>query len=125
MSISSILKFRMENDRKAAIALNRAVNGVEQNNRSVLGDVHSGLERASWYSSCFFDSYADICAQLKTEDKRFLKNIFEIYKRKDIIADIIGPVGAKLQNATFGFNDLYQKRFLQYLTLRQAGPLHC
>lgn len=89
MSISSILKFRMENDRKAAIALNRAVNGVEQNNRSVLGDVHSGLERASWYSSCFFDSYADVCAQLKTEDKRFLKNIFEIYKQKDIIADII------------------------------------
>jgi len=89
MSISSVLKFRMENDRKAAIALNRAVNGVAQNNRSVLGDVHSGLERASWYGSCFFDSYADVCAQLKTEDKRFLKNIFEIYKRKDIIADII------------------------------------
>lgn len=36
-----------------------------------------------------------------------------------------GPVGAKLQNATSGFNDLYQKRFVQYLTLRQAGPLHC
>nr|WP_238834526.1 hypothetical protein [Erwinia amylovora] len=79
----------MENDRKAAIALNHAVNGVAQNNRSVLGDVHSGLERASWYGSCFFDSYADVCAQLKNEDKRFLKNIFEIYKRKDIIADII------------------------------------
>ena len=39
--------------------------------------------------------------------------------------NIFGPVGAKLQNATSGFNDLYQKRFVQYLTLRQAGPLHC
>lgn len=109
MSISSVLKFRMENDRKAAIALNRAVAGVEQNNRSVLGDIHSGLERASWYGSCFFDSYADVCAQLKTEDKRFLKNIFEIYKRKDIIADIIR---------------IYLEEELKFISNNQIGSLN-
>lgn len=89
MSISSIVKFRMENDRKAAIALNHAVEGVAQNSGGLLRDINSGVERASWYSSCFFDNYDDVCSQLKDEDKRFLKNIFEIYKRKDIIADIM------------------------------------
>lgn len=37
MSISSILKFRMENDRNAAIALDRAVSGVRQSGANTLG----------------------------------------------------------------------------------------
>ena len=47
MSISSMVKFRMETDRYAAIALDRAVRGVQQNSISVLEDVRSGLERAT------------------------------------------------------------------------------
>ncbi|KAA5979170.1 MULTISPECIES: hypothetical protein [unclassified Pantoea] len=89
MSVSSIVKFRMNNDRSAAEALERAMYGVAQNNKSVLQDVKSGVERASWYSSCLFDKYAGECAILKEEDKRFLKNIFEIYKRQDIIRDMM------------------------------------
>jgi hypothetical protein len=89
MSTSSIVKFRMETDRNAAIAIDRAVNGVQQSSRNVLEGVRAGVERASWYSSCLFDKYADTCSELSTEDVRFMKCIYEIYKRKDIIADII------------------------------------
>lgn len=89
VSISSILKFRSENDRAAAIALDRAVNGVKNGVVEDVKDITSGVERASWYSSCLFDRYADVCSQIKHEDFRFLKSIFEIYNRKDIIADML------------------------------------
>jgi hypothetical protein len=89
MSISSIVKFKLETDRSAAVALDRAVNGVTQSSGITLEDVRSGVERASWYSSCFFDKYKDVCKELSTEDQRFIKCIYEVYKRKDIIADIM------------------------------------
>jgi len=89
MSISSIVKFKLETDRSAAVALDRAVNGVTQSSGSTLEDVRSGVERASWYSSCLFDKYKDVCKELSTEDQRFIKCIYEVYKRKDIIADIM------------------------------------
>jgi len=89
MPISSIVKFKLETDRSAAVALDRAVNGVTQSSGITLEDVRSGVERASWYSSCLFDKYKDVCKELSTEDQRFIKCIYEVYKRKDIIADII------------------------------------
>lgn len=89
MSISSIIKFKLETDRSAAVALDRAVNGVKQNSGSTLEDVRSGVERASWYSSCLFDKYKDVCTELSTEDQRFIKCIYEVYKRKNIIADMM------------------------------------
>lgn len=89
MSISSIVKFKLGTDRSAAVALDRAVNGVKQNSGSTLEDVRSGVERASWYSSCLFDKYKDVCTELSTEDKRFIKCIYEVYKRKNIIADMM------------------------------------
>ncbi|MBV7405841.1 hypothetical protein [Enterobacter sp. ENT03] len=89
MFISSIVKFKLETDRSAAVALDRAVKGVMQSSGSTLEDVRSGVERASWYSSCLFDKYKDVCKELSTEDQRFIKCIYEVYKRKDIIADII------------------------------------
>ncbi len=89
VSLSSIIKFRTENERAAAIALDRAVAGVRDNMIDTMKDVKAGIERASWYSSCFFDKYDDVCSQLQNEDERFIKSIFEIYKRRDIIADML------------------------------------
>ena len=89
MSVSYIIKFRMEKDRNAAMALERAVNGVKQTSGGVLKDVRSGMERASWYSSCLFNKYKNVCSELSTEDLRFIKCIYEVYKRKDIIADMM------------------------------------
>ncbi|AWV46655.1 hypothetical protein CD201_19715 [Hafnia alvei] len=89
MSISSIVKFKFETARSAAVALERAVNGVKQNSLSTLEDVRSGVERASWYSSCLFDKYKYVCTELSIEDKRFIKCIYEVYKRVNIIADMM------------------------------------
>lgn len=89
MSISSIVKFKLETDRSAAVELDRAVNGVKQSSGGTLEDVRSGVERASWYSSCLFDKYKDVCTELSTEDQRFIKCIYEVYKRKNIIADMM------------------------------------
>lgn len=50
MSVSSIVKFKLQTDRSAALALERAVNGVNQNSSNVLEDLRAGIERASWYS---------------------------------------------------------------------------
>ena len=89
MDISSIIKFRTTSERDAAIALDKAVNGVGANGVGTLEDVKAGVERALWYSSCLFDKYNDVCSELKGEDRRFLKAIFEIYKRRDIVAAMI------------------------------------
>jgi len=89
MYISSIIKFRSTSEKDAATALDKAVSGVGTNSMSALADVKAGVERASWYSSCLFDKYDDICSELKGEDRRFIKAIFEIYKRKDVMADMM------------------------------------
>nr|AWH59637.1 hypothetical protein [Edwardsiella tarda] len=89
MSISSIVKLRTTSERDAAVALEKAVKGVGSSSLETLQDVKLGVERASWYSSCFFDKYEDVCSELKTEDTRFIKSVFEIYKRRDIIADMM------------------------------------
>lgn len=89
MSIYSMVQFKLQTDRSAAVALDRAVNGVRQGSGGTLEDVRSGVERASWYSSCLFDKYKDVCTELSTEDQRFIKCIYEVYKRKNIIADMM------------------------------------
>lgn len=89
MYVSSIINFRTTSERDAAIALDKAVNGVAVNSMGTFEDVKAGVERASWYSSCLFDKYDDICLELKGEDRRFIKSVFEIYKRRDVIADMI------------------------------------
>ena len=74
-----MVKFKLETDRSAAVALDRAVNGVRQSSGSTLEDVRSGVERASWYNSCLFDKYKNVCTELSTEDQRFIKCIYEVY----------------------------------------------
>ncbi|WP_421505974.1 hypothetical protein [Erwinia rhapontici] len=89
MSISSTLQSRSTSERDAALALEKAVKGVNRSSHVILEDVKRGVERASWYSSCLFDKYANVCSELKKEDARLIKSAFEIYKRKDIIADMM------------------------------------
>lgn len=89
MSISSMIKLKSSSERDAAIALDRAVKAVFQNNIEVMKDVISGVERTSWYSACLFDQYENECAELKSEDIRFITAVLEIYKRKDVVSDII------------------------------------
>lgn len=65
MSISSTLQSRSTSERDAALALEKAVKGVNRSSHVILEDVKRGVERASWYSSCLFDKYANVCSELK------------------------------------------------------------
>lgn len=85
MNITASLQFKMKSERDAGLALDKALAGVANGSKSTLADVKAGVERASWYSSCLFDKYNDVCNELKTEDKRFFLGVKEIYKRKDVI----------------------------------------
>lgn len=99
MSISSTLQSRTTSERDAALALEKTVKGVSRSSKGTLEDVKRGVERASWYSSCLFDKYANVCSELKKEDTRLIKSVFEIYKRKDIIADMMEMyIGEELKN---------------------------
>lgn len=49
----------------------------------------SSMERLSWYSSCFFDNYQDVCSQLKYEDKIMMLALEQLWNRRDVIFDMI------------------------------------
>lgn len=116
MYLSSIIKLRTTPEKDTATALDKAVKGLGSNSMGTLKDVKAGVERASWYSSCLFDKYDDICSELKEEDRRFIKAIFEIYKRKDVMADMMRMyVEAEL-------NKLEQSR-IQYMDQKLANML--
>lgn len=89
MNSSEYLRSRMEMERQIALSLDQGFALFQQNGKKVLSNIYSGAERASWYTSCFFDDYQDICQELKEEDKRMIAAIKEIYNRKDIIFDMI------------------------------------
>lgn len=99
MSISFLVQFRMKAEKDAALALDRAVKAVAQNSKDVLEDIRSGAERASWYSACFFEKYAEDCTQLRNEDARFVKALFELYRRHDILTEMMTMfIDAELKN---------------------------
>lgn len=89
MNNSSYLQLKMESNKKIALSLEKGIHRLQENGREVLGSIYSGAERASWYSSCFFDKYDEICKELKEEDKRMFLAIKELYKRKDVILFMI------------------------------------
>lgn len=87
--LSSMIKFRLETERRAAIALEKAMHGLKDEISNTIDDIGSGAERLSWYGSCFFEDYQDVCSELKNEDKRFIKEILILFKREDAANDMI------------------------------------
>lgn len=85
MDVSSELKFNMQYERQAALSLEKALDGVSNNASTTFDDIKAGVERASWYSSCLFDKYKDVCKGLYEEDKRFILSMAELFKKRDII----------------------------------------
>ncbi|MBJ8416236.1 hypothetical protein [Citrobacter cronae] len=86
MQASDYLRMKFQNDRRLALTTQNAVGGVLQSARGVASDIYSGMERASWYSSCFIPQYNDVCQELKTEEIRTLYSIESIYRYRDVIA---------------------------------------
>jgi len=89
MSLASHLKVKMESERSAALALDKAAEAFRTGSTQVLNDVRDGFERVTWYGSCPFDRYNDVCSELNNENKRFFLSISEVYKRNDVILDMV------------------------------------
>lgn len=89
MLTSEYLKSKMEADRVIASQLESMTKKLKDNTISLTTNLYSGIERTSWYSSCLFEKYNDVCEELKFEDCRMFFSIVEVYKREDVILDMV------------------------------------
>lgn len=89
MNASIYLKEKLNADRMLSLSLDRGIKETMSSAKGTIESVYSGVERASWYTSCFFEKYASECQEIKAEDARIIKAISEIYKRSDVIFDMI------------------------------------
>ncbi|WP_145571961.1 hypothetical protein [Yersinia bercovieri] len=89
MNASFYLKEKLKADRELSLSLERGIKGAVSSAKGTIRNVYSGAERASWYTSCFFEKYARECQEIKAEDARIIKAISEVYRRSDVIFDMI------------------------------------
>lgn len=89
MNVSLYLKEKLDADKTLSLSLERGMKTAINSAKGTLKSVYSGTERASWYTSCFFEKYESECQEIKAEDTRVIKAILEIYKRSDVIFDMI------------------------------------
>ncbi|MBH2758659.1 hypothetical protein [Serratia ureilytica] len=85
----SYLKLKMQADRAIALSIEKSLVQIKKDTSSTVQSVRSGAERASWYGSCLFDDYKDVCKQLRQEDTRMLLSIRQVYQRKDVVLDMV------------------------------------
>lgn len=85
----SYLKIKLEADRNIAENLDKAIKVVQQDTFDVAHGFSSGAERLSWYGSGFFEDYKDVCNQLTQEDYRMVGALREVYRRNDVVLDMV------------------------------------
>ncbi|WP_420064680.1 hypothetical protein [Pectobacterium colocasium] len=83
------LKQKMQADRIIALKIENALVEINQDLKDTANTLYSGVERASWYGSCLFDDYKDVCKQLMSEDYRMLIAVKQVYLREDVILDMV------------------------------------
>lgn len=89
MQASDYLKLKFQSDRQLALYAQQGVIGTWKELKEIGSDIYSGIERASWYSSCLMPDYQNVCNDLITEEKRMQLSILSIYRHHDVIAHII------------------------------------
>ncbi|AIK12056.1 hypothetical protein WCU81_18840 [Pectobacterium atrosepticum] len=89
MQLSEYLKYKMESDKVLATHLGDITKKLKSNSISLTTDLYSGMERTSWYSSCLFEKYNDVCQELQYEDSRMVSAIKKVFKRDDVILDMV------------------------------------
>ncbi|MBE5214394.1 hypothetical protein IG611_07335 [Pectobacterium sp. A535-S3-A17] len=89
MQASEYLKYKMESEKVLATHLDDITKKLKSNSISLTTDLYSGMERTSWYSSCLFEKYNDVCQELQYEDSRMVSAIKEVFKRDDVILDMV------------------------------------
>ncbi|WP_312316749.1 hypothetical protein [Atlantibacter hermannii] len=89
MQTSDYLKMKFQSDRHLAIYGQKGVTGTWKQLKGIGSDIYSGMERISWYSSCLFPGYHDVCDELHAEEKRMYLSIMSVYRYRDVIAQML------------------------------------
>lgn len=89
MQTSDYLKMKFQSDRHLAIYGQQGVTGTWKQLKGIGSDIYSGMERISWYSSCLFPGYHDVCDELHAEEKRMYLSIMSVYRYRDVIAQML------------------------------------
>ena len=89
MSYNTLILNKIEAEKYLASILEKSLIGVKKEAFKQAQLINSGFTRMTWYSSCFFDNYLDVCSRLKKEDVRFGKAIFTLIKHNDIIREML------------------------------------
>lgn len=89
MQASDYLKMKLQSDRQLAVYGQQGVTATWKAMQGIGSDIYSGMERASWYSSCLIPSYHDVCEQLYSEEKRMLYSIRSVYRYHDVIGRML------------------------------------
>lgn len=85
MQASDYLRMRLQSDRQLSIYTQHGFNSFSQATKNTVSDIYSGIERASWYTSCLIPRYSDVCSELITEEKRMSLSIASVFKHHDVI----------------------------------------
>lgn len=88
MQPSKYLQMQFDRDRDLALAAQHGFTGVFNSAKSIVSDVYSGIERATWYSSCLSPSYQDICRNLGHEDLRTLRSLYSLFTKRDALGHV-------------------------------------
>ncbi|MEW7313242.1 hypothetical protein AB1E22_11140 [Buttiauxella gaviniae] len=113
MDNADYLRMSMDANRKISISLEKGLANVQRNGKDVISSIYSGAERVSWYSSCFFDDYKDVCQELKEEDRRMIAAINEVFNRKDVIFNMIEMY---IEYILDNFNESARKNIVTQIT---------
>lgn len=121
---SLYLKEKLQADRHLTILLDKGMKNVAEVTEEQGSIIYNGIERLSWYSSCFFDNYKDICAGLKDEDVRMMLAVKQIWIRNDVIFDMVKIyVDLILNNLTEERIKKIQKSLVKYSAVYSSSTM--
>ncbi|WP_414148712.1 hypothetical protein ACMGGR_09275 [Erwinia sp. BNK-24-b] len=89
MSYNTLILKKLEAEKYLATILDKSVNEVAKQSIKHANIIYKGAERLSWYSSCFFKNYQDVCDRMKIEDVRFGKVLTLLVKGDDVLFKMI------------------------------------
>lgn len=95
---------KMQAEKLMALQLDKAVSGAGEQVLETAARIKDGATRAIYYASCFTNNYQDVCAKLKSEDVRFGEGLYQLFRERRIVYDLI---------------DVYFREMFQHKTQQQ------
>ncbi|MFC6124330.1 hypothetical protein [Phytobacter sp. SCO41] len=85
------LKLETPSDRRMAIALTKSLREIHASHMETVANVKLGSQRLINYGSCLVpdEYYGSTCHEQWSEDKRLYLSLLEIYKRNDVVLDMV------------------------------------